>query len=81
VRQMDDHDACGAQPMASCSVDSVGASANRPFQHFQSDSPVRLSSDTAAAIRGCGYISTLSQHAYCASPAADAARRCDSMLC
>jgi hypothetical protein len=37
VRQIDDHDASGAQPTASWSVDSVGASAILYFQQFQAD--------------------------------------------
>ena len=89
MRQIDDHHACGAQPTASGSVDNVGANAIRYFQQFQVDTgaarnrcaPQPRSGDTTAAIRGRDYISTLFQHAYCASPAADAAGSSVFVLC
>ena len=86
MRQIDDHEACGAQPTASWSVDNVGASAILYFQQFQCDRRAArqlraFPSDTTAAIRGCDYISTLFQHAYCASPAADAAGSSAFVLC
>jgi hypothetical protein len=78
VRQIDVHDANGAQPRASWSVDNVGARAILYFQQFHANTGnarhwCALPSDMAAGILGCDYISTLFQHAYCASPAADAA--------